>query len=392
MSHRSRSVLLILARTLGAALPAAAQPRDDPSTILDDRAFEMPARRGLGLLYNAQFAEAEAAFDTLAARYPDHPAAAFLRALVPWWRILLDLSDTSHDEAFYRAMDDVVRRADRRLRRDPHDLDARFFKGAALAFRARLRANRRDYVRAAFDAKGALDYVVDVSRRDRANADFQFRKGVYDYYAAVLREEHPRLRPLLTFFARGDRERGRHLLEFTFQRGTYLQAEAAYQIALLEYVHERDYGEALRYVNWLRYYYPRNPFFRLLEGRLHASFGDFDASDRVFRSVLSQYDAGAEAYTLAAAEQALYYLARGAMSRRDHEAALAFLGRLEEVGAARREPSAFLVLGRLRQGMALDARGEREAALQRYREVLDLPDRSGAHDRARAYIEAPYRG
>jgi hypothetical protein len=42
--------------------------------------------------------------------------------------------------------------------------------------------------------------------------------------------------------------------------------------------------------------------------------------------------------------------------------------------------------------MAHDARGEREAALRRYDEVLALPDRSGAHERARAYIENPYRG
>ncbi|MDX1419883.1 MAG: hypothetical protein R3181_07950 [Rubricoccaceae bacterium] len=393
MSPRVRRPLLLLALAAGAAVPAAeAQPRDDPSTILDDRAFEMPARRGLGLLYNAEFAEAEAAFDTLAARYPDHPAAAFLRALVPWWQILLDLADTSHDEAFYRAMDEVVRQADRRLRRDPYDLDAQFFKGAALAFRARLRANRRDYVRAAFDAKGALDYVVDVARHDRSNADFQFGKGVYDYYAAVLREEHPRLRPLLTFFARGDRDRGRHLLEVTFQRGTYLQAEAAYQIALLEYVHERDYDDARRYVGWLRYYYPGNPFFHTLEGRLHASFGHLDEADAVFRAVLARHDAGTQGYNAAAAEQALYYLARSAMARRDYDAALAHLDRLEAVSARRPAPSSFTVLGRLRQGMAHDARGEREAALRHYEAVLDGPDRSGAHERARGYIESPYRG
>ncbi|HLT45849.1 MAG TPA: hypothetical protein VK002_01360 [Rubricoccaceae bacterium] len=377
----------------GALAPSVrAQPADDPSTILDDRAFEMPARRGLGLLYNAQFAEARAAFDTLAARYPDHPAAAFLRALVPWWEILLDLSDTSRDEAFYDAMDEVVRLADRRLRRDEYDLDARFFKGAALAFRARLRANRRDYVRAAFDAKGALDYVLDVARRDPANADFQFGRGVYDYYAAALREEHPRLRPLLTFFARGDRDRGRHLLEFTFQRGTYLQAEAAYQLALLEYVHERDYDAARRYVDWLRYYYPRNPFFHTLEGRLHATFGHLDEADRVFRAVLGRHDAGAEGYNAAAAEQALYYLARSAMIRREYGEALALLYRLEQLGEARATRSAFVVLGRLRQGMAHDARGERDAALRRYHEVLALPDRSGAHESARRYIEAPYQG
>jgi tetratricopeptide (TPR) repeat protein len=382
---------------MGLLVPAThAQPEDggadDPSTVLDDPAFETRARRGIGYLYNAEFAEARATFDTLAAQYPDHPAASFLRALVPWWQILLDLSDTSHDEAFYDAMDEVVRQADRRLRRDEGDLDARFFKGAALAFRARLRANRRDYVRAAFDAKGATDYVLDVARRDPDNADFQFGRGVYDYYAATLREEHPRFRPLLVFFARGDRERGRHLLEYTFQRGTYLQAEAAYQIALLEYVHEQDYEAALRYVGWLRHYYPRNPFFHTLEGRLHATFGHLDQGDAAFREVLARHDAGWSGYNAAAAEQALYYLGRSAMVRRDYDEALTLLYRLQQIGEGRPTASAFYVLGRLRQGMAHDARGERAAALERYHEVLALPDRSGAHDRARQYIEMPYQG
>ena len=235
---------------------------------------------------------------------------------------------------------EVVRVADRPLRRDPYDLDARFFKGAALAFRARLRANRRDYIRAAFDAKGAVDYVLDVARRDPANADYQFGRGVYDYYAATLREEQPRLRPLLTFFARGDRARGRHLLEFTFQRGTYLQAEAAYQLALLEYVHERDFDAALRYTGWLRYYYPDNPFFHTLEGRILANSGRLDEADRVFRTVLSRYDAGWQGYNAAAVEQALYYLARGAMIRRDYGAALAHLYRLQLVGEGREAASA----------------------------------------------------
>jgi hypothetical protein len=80
------------------------------------------------------------------------------------------------------------------------------------------------------------------------------------------------------------------------------------------------------------------------------------------------------------------------MVRRDWEAALAHLARLEQLGPARPAASPFVVLGRLRQGMVHDARGERDDALRRYREVLALPDRSGAHDRAREYLETPYQG
>ena len=393
------SSVVLLALLLGAS-PTAAQVADPlaellgesgPASLLDDYQFEVQARRGLGFLYNMQFTEARNVFDGMAAAYPDHPAGAFLQGLVPWWRILSDLTNEEHDEPFYEAMDEVIRRSDRILESDRYDVDARFFKGAALAFRARLRANRRDYLRAAFDAKGATDYVLDVARLDRSNPDYGFAKGVYDYYAATLRKERPRFKPLLRFFARGDRERGLQLLKDTFEHGTYLQAEAAYQLALIHYLHERDYRGSLEYINWLRYYYPRNAFFHTLEGRVHAGFGRLTEADSVFTAVISRHDAGESSYNAAAAEQALYYLGRNALAQDRPDEALVLLYRLQQLSASRGYASAFGVLGRLRQGMAHDVRGERDDAIRRYREVLDLADRGDAHDRARQYLETPYR-
>src|SRR5690606_8077441 len=218
----------------------------------------------------------------------------------------------------------------------------------------------------AFDASAAKDYVLDVARRDPDNADYQFGKGGYDYYAATLREDHPRFRPLLSLFARGDRERGLRLLEHTFQEGTYLQAEAAYQLALLHYLHAHDYDAALRYTHWLRYYSPDNAFFHALEGRIQAHFGHYDEADAIFRAVLLRHALRRSGYNDATAEQALYFLARNAMIRRDYDGALAHLYRLQQIAERREEVSAFQVLGRLRQGMAFDARGEREAAVRRY--------------------------
>ena len=385
---RSTLLAVWLGLLAGAVFPAAAQS----DGLLADSAFEHSARRGLGYLYNMQFAEAEAVFDSLGGAHPDHPAAAFMRALVPWWQILADLADESRDEAFYDAMGEVVRLSDRRLRRNAYDTDALFFKGSALAFRARLRANRRDYLRAAFDAKGAIDYVLDVSRRDPRNPDYQFGRGIYDYYAATLRDDYPRFRTLLRFFARGDRRRGKDLLEETFLHGTYLQAEAAYQLALLHYLHEHDYDEALRYIQWLRFYYPRNAFFHTMEGRVLTNMGRMNEADAVFQAVLVYRREGGTGYNDGAAEQAYYYLARNAMRRSAYDQALGYLVQLQQLSQRRPQVTTFEVLGRLRQGMAHDARGEREIAVRRYEQVLELPDRAGAHDRARIYLERPYRG
>src|SRR4028119_2057977 len=112
-SHRalsSRILRLACASLLllAFAVPALAQggtaaPR--PASILDDFQFQEETRKGLGYLYNMDFAAADATFSVIADRHPDHPASPFLQALVPWWTIQLEPGDESQDEAFLAAMD-----------------------------------------------------------------------------------------------------------------------------------------------------------------------------------------------------------------------------------------------------------------------------------------------
>lgn len=379
--------LLALAVLLGVGASAAsAQSR----SVLGDPAFEREATRGLDLLYNMKFEEAGAVFDRLAAQTPDHPVAPFLQALVPWWQILMDLSDTSHDAAFFAAMDEVIARSDRMLRRDGDNLDARFFKGAALGFRGRLQANRRSWLKAALDGKRAMDYVLGVADDNPRNADFLFSKGIYDYYAAAIPERYPWSRPFVAMFPAGSRSRGLAAMHRTFREGTYIQTEAAYFLLQVYYLYEADFGKSVQFIDWLRARYPDNAFFHAMEARIYARFGRWDRSEEIFQAVMRRYGQRQTCYNDAIAEQALYYLGRAQQMRSNHGQALALYYRLEQIAEARPQNSAFQTLGRLRQGMAHDARGERQKALQRYREVLRLEDFSGSHDRARRYMEAPY--
>ena len=385
------SALRLLAFALAlAALVGAGGAVAQPRSVLDDPAFEREATRGLDLLYNMEFDEAEAIFDRLASRHPEHPVAPFLQALVPWWQILMDLSDTRHDAAFFEAMDEVIARSDRLLRRDRDNLDAQFFKGAALGFRGRLQANRRSWLKAALDGKRAMDHVLDVADADPENADFLFGKGIYDYYAAAIPDRYPWSKPFVAMFPSGSESRGLAALHRTFRDGTYLQAEAAYFLLQIYYLFEADFGKSLQFIDWLRARYPDNAFFHAMEGRIYARFGRWDRSEQIFRAVMRRYGQRHTGYNDALAEQALYYLGRAQQMRQNHGQALALYYRLERIAEARPQNSAFQTLGRLRQGMAHDARGERQKALQRYREVLRLDDFSGSHDRARRYIEQPY--
>jgi tetratricopeptide (TPR) repeat protein len=384
-SIRRWAVLLALCAVV--ASPVRAQ-----SSVLEDPVFKAEATRGLDHLYNMEFGEAEVIFDRLAARHPEHPVAPFLQALVPWWQILMDLSDTRHDDAFFAAMDEVVERSDRLLDRDGDNLDAKFFKGAALGFRGRLQSNRRRWLKAALDGKRAMDYVIEVADDAGANADFVFGKGIYDYYAAAVPERYPWSKPFVAMFPSGSKARGLAAMHRTFREGSYLQAESAYFLLQIYYLYERDYTKSQQFISWLRENYPDNAFFHAMEGRIYARFGRWDESEDVFNAVMRRHAQGDTGYNDAIAEQALYYLGRHEQLQRNYGQALALFYRLEQIAESRPQQSAFQTLGRLRQGMSHDARGERDKALRRYREVLRLEDFAGSHDRARRYIDRPYQG
>ena len=80
---------------------------------------------------------------------PENPLGHFFLAMVTWWRVLIDLDDTAHDEVFYDLLQRCIEVCDRRLERDPDDFDAILFKAGAIGFRGRLRGDRGQYLRAA---------------------------------------------------------------------------------------------------------------------------------------------------------------------------------------------------------------------------------------------------
>lgn len=365
--------------------------RGQSASVLDDPVVVRHAQRGLDSLYNLNFAAAERAFGRVERRYPEHPIAPFLKALNVWWRILVDLEDRSHDAAFFAELEEVIDRADRRLDEDAGDFDGRFFKGAALGFRGRHRSNRRQWFRAARDGKRAMDYVLGVAEENPKVADYQFGKGIYDYYAAMVPERYPWAKPLMVFFPSGSRERGIRLLSQTAREGAFLQTEAVYFLLQIQYLYERDIRRSIELVDWLRNEHPRNSFFHTFEGRVRARAGQWTRVEQIFSEVLERYRSGWSGYNDAVAQQAYYYIARSRLVRDEYRDALAALHQIERLAQGQRY-GYFKTWGRLRQGMAYDALGRRDLAIDRYRQVLRMPDRAGSHERAERYLQRPYRG
>ena len=198
------------------------------------------------------------------------------------------------------------------------------------------------------------------------------------------------IKPVTTFLPKGDRARGLRQLERSATEGYYIQTEAAYFLLQIYYLFEKDYVNSVKYVSWLRERHPANSFFHTIEGRIYARWGFWEKVEHIFQDVLTRYKQGQAGYNAAAAEQALYYLARARMNARQYQDALGYLLQLEALSARSTNDTYFKVMGRLRQGMTFDALGQRALAQDRYRQVLSMTDWGNARKQARQYLKRPY--
>ena len=383
---------------LGAPASGAAQTSPPPtaadsslSTVLNDPFVQRTGTKGLNRLYNMRSDSAQALFRKIDARYPNHPVGPFLQGLNLWWTIMLDLTDTSHDEAFFEQMDEVIERCEEILDEHPDHFDALLFKGAAHGFKARLASNRSDWWSALQNGRKAIGPARRVAEiAPEGNGDYVFGKGLYDYYTAILEEEYPAVKAFTWMIPDGDRERGLRLLKQTAAEGRYVKTEAIYYLTQVHYLYEDDYMAARHYVRRLRDRHPDNPYFHNFEGRVYARWGRWDRAHEVFGEVVARAESDRPGYNAHMEEIARYYLARERLYHDRYEEALAHLERLDTLTDRNVEDNRYRILGALYEGMVYDAMGQREKAKQRYRTVLSMDDPIGVHDRAERYLSEPY--
>lgn len=257
------------------------------SQPLDER-----IENGIKHIYNIEFEQAEKIFRSILTDYPENPAGRFFLAMVDWWRILLDIDNESYDQLFFQKIEDVIYHCDQILKKDKQNIDALFFKGGAIGFRGRLRALRDSWLKAADDGREALPIVEYASKLDPSNQDVQLGFGIYNYYAAVIPDQYPYIKPLMIFFPKGDKEKGIAQLKKTAESGKYAKYEAQYFLMTLYFNYENNYEETKIYADKLTSLFPKNPSFQRWLGRTFARLGDWQKADSVFSNYLQKADSG----------------------------------------------------------------------------------------------------
>lgn len=355
-----------------------------------DVKFDSIVVKGIRQIYSIEFKQAEKTFNKLIADYPDHPAGKFFLAMIDWWRILLDTSTEQRDEIFRDKIEELISKYDEILENDPENIDALFFKGGAIGFRGRLSALRDSWLSAADDGREALPLVEEAGELDPGNIDVKLGFGIYNYYAAVIPEQYPIVKPLMIFLPSGDKELGIKQLKDVAQNGKYAKYEARYFLMTLYYRYEKDYNAAEEYSKMLYDDFPNNPVFERWRGRIAMKKGNVILADSIFKSVLWKGKKRYPGYnTLNAKREANYYVGYNYRNLGMYDSAQVYLERCIEYSLKldKDEESGFLINAMLYLGTIKELNEEYAAAKMYYERVLDMREFGNSHGLAEAYLE-----
>lgn len=357
-----------------------------------DPAIDQRVQRGIDYIYNFEFEKADTVFAEVIRLRPEHPVGYFFRAMIQWERIMCNFDDDSQDEAFYALLEEVIDMCDKRLEKDPNDVTAMFFKGGSVGFRGRLRANRGKWIAAANDGLIALPLVRKAHELDPNNTDVLLGIGIYNYYAAVVPEKYPYVKPFLLFFPSGDREKGLEQLRIAAAKAKYASIEASYFLMQSYIMFEKDYAKALDIARRLHTRYPNNSTFHRYYGRALVASGFLTEAQGVYHDVERRYKAKQRGYDVYDAREAYFYLGKFEFLAGRYDNALRFLYKCDELSRTldKDGASGYMSMANLMIGMIYDDQGKRQYAVAQYKKVLGMKEFENSQSEAKRYLSTPY--
>ncbi len=356
--------------------------------------FDSTVTAGIKQIYNIKFSEAERTFHTIISKYPNKPQGKFFLAMIDWWRIMLDPDNKSYDHIFFQKLEKVIKQCDNILKKNPNNVDALFFKGGAIGFKGRLYAYRNSWFNAANDGRLALPIVEKAAKLDPSNVDVQLGFGIYDYYAAVIPDKYPLIKPLMIFLPPGNKQKGLKELTYVAAKGKYAKYESRYFLMTLYYNYENNPFKADKYAKMLSKEFPDNPVFERWKGRIAAKMGNYSKAAKIFKDILNKAKQNYIGYDIPNVKrEASYYVGLNYRNYNQLDSAKYYFNMCAALSKKidRKEPSGFLINSYLYLGIINDLQGNRKKALAYYNKLLDMRNYGQSHSSAKQYILKPYK-
>jgi tetratricopeptide (TPR) repeat protein len=345
--------------------------------------------RGIELLYDWEFDQAESLFEGMIAKNPKDPAGYFYLAMVTWSRLSYGFWSPEMVRQYGKRIDQAVSVATERIENGKADSFAYFYLGGALGFKGRFQLMQRKWLSSFFLARNAVSGFETCLTLDPNNKDVLLGFGIFDYYTG-------RLSGVLKFLVyllihEGDKHEGMRKLHAAANESFYSAVEAKNVLLHIYLFMEPLPKKALPLAEELAERFQKNARFLYLKGVTYVRLG-MDSEYREVVDVLNEKST-MESTSRAASlwrNRALYLEASYELFHGNYERARS---RLDEI-LSQTYPSfdpAMVTWPLLKKGMSYDLEGRRDKALAYYRRILKVTNGGGAQFLAQKYIDDPIK-
>ena len=272
--------------------------KDTLKSILSDIDIQIESTNAINKMYNFNFDEAEKEFTWLIDEYKNHPLPIFLLGLSKWWRIEAEVNQgiesegeakqkNNLDNQFLSLMDKSISLS-KKVYEDGNKIDGAFFLAASYGFKGRLLSERKKWRKAAFSGKNALKYLKEIRKEDYLIPEIAFGNGLFNYYSIWISDKYPILKPIISFFPKGNKIRGIEQLDNAAKNSFYTRTEAQYFLMRI-FSEENKLSKALQISNYLHNIYPMNSIFHKYYTQLLYRSGYFDECEIQLNELLKNY-------------------------------------------------------------------------------------------------------
>ncbi len=317
-------VFIITFLVLGFGTTKCQVKKDTTIILISDLRVQVESTSALNDMYNFKFDKAEQQFRQLMKRYGWHPLPYFLLGLNEWWKIMPDTRNKNYDDRFMAYMDSTIAVAEN-LRKNFKDykIEAAFFLAAAHGFKGRLYADeeRKNWRKAAFEGKAALDYMEECKQKENLSPELLFGDALYNYFSVWVPENYSALKPIMWFFPKGDKKLGLKQLKEVSYNAFYTRTEAMVWLMRITNNYEHDQVTAFKVAEYLYQTYPDNPYFHRYYARMLYSRGMYLELEFNSKNIINRIDSAKTGYEATSGRYASFYLGQVYESRGDFDKA-----------------------------------------------------------------------
>ncbi len=344
--------------------------------------------RGIGLLYDWKFDEAENLFYKVVAEKPKDPAGYFYLAMVAWSRLASGFWSPEMVDQYGERIDEAIFIAKRKIEDGKAGSFTYFYLGGALGFKGRFQLMQQKWFSSFFLALEAINALETCKKMDPNNKDVLFGLGIFDYYTARLSGVLKFLSYLLVH--EGNKEEGLRKLHIAADEAVYSSIEAkSLLLHIYLFLEEDHYPQALVLGEELAERFDEAPRNKYLQGVAYIMLGD----EKKYREVLEFFRKRAaneksKERVFIWGRRVHYLEASHCLFQRQTEKARSKLDNILSQPDPELDPL-MLAWPLLKKGMSYDMEANREEAIKYYRKILKLKNGAGAQFLAERYLEEP---